>query len=186
MISAIKSMFNVFYPTGCGRVRRHCQGQAFQKGLDLFYLKPTNTVPLELGEICACVKVAEPYSMIDLHSHLPVNPQKRYVFTNKLKEGLDVPVASVMLRDHSMFLCLDDMKVGEPGFPVAAAERGRRVLTAAGSRFLVGDHDFTKISLVPSVVLDIPIPEDVSESWYSGQVHVGLKEGTFEPSSPCF
>ena len=94
---------------------------------------------------------------------------------------------AVMLRDHSMFLCLDDkhkVKVGEPGFPVAAAERGRRVLTAAGSRFLVGDHDFTKISLVPSVVLDIPIPEDVSESWYSGQVHVGLKEGTFEPSSP--
>jgi hypothetical protein len=394
--------------------------RCIQKGLDLFYLKPINIVPPELGEICACVKVAEPYSMIDLHSHLPVNPQKRYVFTNKLKEGLDVPVAllvyssgnnagnsyfiwhvpdsslevaltnsqrvieeikqslpvyhtramhsefiqkfgritgavkpavlryfykdltgdcsrgetlsqdaldkrvkqaiemedpaivmdlrhlntgkesqydtfwdecskflqevvgtavddrrhtdvthiataisvrdfrdqvalrcpdgtcipsiewirlqfwpklphskralqhtgrfqvrfrvqqrqfrkdhpdahyaacifryqreyAVMLRDHSMFLCLDDkhkVKVGEPGFPVAAAERGRRVLTAAGSRFLVGDHDFTKISLVPSVVLDIPIPEDVSESWYSGQVHVGLKEATFEPSSP--
>ena len=87
-----------------------------------------------------------------------------------------------------MFVCLDDkhkVNVGEPGFPVAAAaERGRRVLTVAGSSFLVGDHNFTKVSLVPSVVLDIPIPDDVSESWYSGNVHIGLKEGTFEPSSP--
>lgn len=86
-----------------------------------------------------------------------------------------------------MFVCLDDkhkVKVGEPNFPVAAVERGRRVLTMAGSSFLVGDHDFTKVSLVPSVVLDIPIPDDVSESWYSGNVHIGLKEGTFEPSSP--
>ena len=40
------------------------------------------------------------------------------------------------------------------------------------------------MSFVPSVVLDIPIPDDVLESWYSGQVHIGLKEGAFERSSP--
>ena len=42
------------------------------------------------------------------------------------------------VKEHSMFVCLDDkhkIKVGEPGFPVAAAERGRQVLQAAGSRF---------------------------------------------------
>ena len=39
---------------------------------------------------------------------------------------------AVLLRDHSVFVSLDDkhrIKVGEPGFPVAAAERGRRVLS---------------------------------------------------------
>lgn len=59
---------------------------------------------------------------------------------------------AVTMRDYSMFFCLDDkhrVKVGEPGFPVAAAECGIRVLTAAGSQLLVGDHDFTKFSLVP-------------------------------------
>jgi len=42
------------------------------------------------------------------------------------------------------------LKVGEPGFPVAAAEWGRRVLVHAGTTFEVGDHDFTKFSIVPS------------------------------------
>ena len=35
-----------------------------------------------------------------------------------------------MFREHSAFLSIDDkhrIKVGEPNFPVAAAERGRRV-----------------------------------------------------------
>ena len=45
------------------------------------------------------------------------------------------------------------MKVGEPGFPVAAAERGRRVLVSRDSSFEVGDHDFTKFGIVPSVCL---------------------------------
>ena len=52
---------------------------------------------------------------------------------------------AVRVRQHCQFVCLDDkhrVKVGEPNFPVAAAERGRRVLTAAGSQFMVGDHDF--------------------------------------------
>lgn len=40
------------------------------------------------------------------------------------------------------------------------------------------------ISIIPSVALQIDIPDDISGSWYSGQVHIGLKEGTFEPSSP--
>ena len=94
---------------------------------------------------------------------------------------------AVSVKEHSMFVCLDDkhrIKVGEPGFPVAAAERGRRVLQAAGSRFLVGDHDFTKFSIIPSVALQVSIPDDISGSWYSGKVSVGMKEGAFEPSSP--
>ena len=50
-----------------------------------------------------------------------------------------------------MFIYLDDKhctKVGEPGFPVAAAEWGRRVLVSMTKSFQVGDHDFTKFALV--------------------------------------
>ena len=78
----------------------------------------------------------------------------------------------MVLRDHGVFVSLDDkhrIKVGEPGFPVA---------------FEVGDHDFTRMSIVPSVCFVIDIPESVESSWYTGKVFVGLKEAIFEPSSP--
>ncbi len=94
---------------------------------------------------------------------------------------------SVRMRDHCNFVCVDDKhraKVGEPGYPVAAAERGRRVIVARNSTFEVGDHDFTKFSVVPSVALKVDVPEDVSESWYRGDVVITLKDAAFEPSSP--
>ena len=86
-----------------------------------------------------------------------------------------------------MFVCLDDKhrcKIGEPSFPVAAAERGRRVLVSRNANFEVGDHDFTRFSVIPSVALLIDIPESIEDSWYTGQVLVGLKDAAFEHSSP--
>ena len=83
--------------------------------------------------------------------------------------------------------CLDNkhrMKIGEPGFPVAAAEHGQRMLVSVGSIFEGGDHDFTKFSMVPSVVLVSEIPGDIASSWYAGNVFVSLKDAAFEPSSP--
>jgi hypothetical protein len=56
------------------------------------------------------------------------------------------------------------MKVGEPGYPVAAVERGREVLVAMRTRFEVGDHDFTKLSIIPSVILKLDIPENIEGS----------------------
>ena len=94
---------------------------------------------------------------------------------------------TVKFRNFTALVCLDDkhrIKIGEPGFPVAAAERGRRVIVAAGTTFEVGDHDFTKFSLVPSVVLINNIPHEVEGSWYCGNVIVSLKEASLEPSTP--
>ena len=80
---------------------------------------------------------------------------------------------AVQFRSLSKLVCLDDkhrMKIGEPGFPVVAAERGRRVLVKVGASFEVGNHDFTKFSMIPSVVLQNQIPEDVTSSWYRSQI----------------
>ena len=74
--------------------------------------------------------------------------------------------------------------MGEPNFPVAYAERGRQVLVMSQSRLFAGDHDFTKFSITPSVVLLTDIPTEISGSWYVGQVFVLFKVGAFEPSSP--
>ena len=97
-----------------------------------------------------------------------------------------VSMLHVLFRDSSLFLCLDDkhrVKVGEPGVPVAAAEREKQVLVSTSQSFQVCDHDFTRFSLIPTVLLRVDIPASMDGSWYDGQVFVGIKEAVFEPSS---
>ena len=74
--------------------------------------------------------------------------------------------------------------MGEPGFPVAAIERGKQVLVGVNTSFAVGDHDFTKAKLTPSVTLVCDVPDCISESFYRGKVVVTLKYAVFQPSSP--
>ena len=67
---------------------------------------------------------------------------------------------------------------------LTSAERGRQVIVHSGTSLQAADHDFTKFSIIPSVVLLCDIPEEVSGSWYTGDVMVMFKEGALEPSSP--
>ena len=82
----------------------------------------------------------------------------------------------VKYKNNTSLVCMDDkhtMKIGEPNFPIAAIERGKRVLVAKGTKLAVGDHDFAKLSMIPSVILSVNIPDFVEDSWYRGQAHVG-------------
>ena len=88
-------------------------------------------------------------------------------------------------RDYTTFISQDDkhsVKVGEPEYPVAAVERGKAVLVGL-KEMVVGDHDFTKFTLTPSVNFHICIPETMEGSFYRGKVYVGLKDSTFQHSS---
>ena len=94
---------------------------------------------------------------------------------------------AVCYRSHCTMVSMDDkhtVKVGEPDYPVAGAERGKQVLVSLTKKLVVADHDFTKFSLTPSVSFLISIPESITQSFYSGKVFVGLKENCFQPSSP--
>ncbi|XP_070556692.1 uncharacterized protein [Ptychodera flava] len=94
---------------------------------------------------------------------------------------------AIKFRDYVSFLCLDDkhkVKVGEPGVPVAAVERGKQVLVGLNTSFEVADHDFTKMTLTPSVALMVDVPRFITDSFYRGRVFVGIKCSTFEASSP--
>ena len=94
---------------------------------------------------------------------------------------------ALLLKEHCSFICLDDkhkVKIGEPDFPVASAERGRRVPVNYEEVFTAGDHDFTKFGIIPSVIFIVDIPDEISDSWYAGDIFVGLKDPVFEPSSP--
>ena len=48
----------------------------------------------------------------------------------------------------------------------------------------MSDHDHTKMSIIPSVILKIDIPDDVDGSFYRGDVCVNVKEHAFQPSTP--
>ena len=94
---------------------------------------------------------------------------------------------AILYKDSALFACLDDkrrIKCGEPGYPVAAAKRGRRVVVSNNESFHVGDHDFCKFSLIPIVSLLIDIPESMEHSWYEGQVYITYKDPVHKPSSP--
>ena len=94
---------------------------------------------------------------------------------------------AVKYHNLSFFVCIDDkhtIKVGEPGFPLAAAERGREVVVSTSDTFVVGDRDFSKFKITPSVTLLVDIPDTSEVSFYTGQVFfIGLKDSVFEPSS---
>ena len=68
---------------------------------------------------------------------------------------------TITFYEHTTLDCLDDkhkIKVGEPGFPVAAIDRGKQVLVGINISFEVGDHDFTNAKLTPSVALVCDAP----------------------------
>ena len=63
---------------------------------------------------------------------------------------------AISIREHCSFISIDNkhkVTIGEPNYPVAAADRRRRVPVREDEVFLVGDHDFTKLSVIPSVTL---------------------------------
>lgn len=115
-----------------------------------------------------------------LHADHPDNHYCAAIF-KYLKE------LAITFYEHTTLVCLDDkhnIKVGEPGFPVAAIDLGKQVLVGINTSFEVGDHDFTKTKLTPSVALVCDVPNSISESFYRGKVIVTLKDAVFQPSSP--
>src|SRR5581483_7136011 len=125
-------------------------------------------------------------------------PLKFMVQTRQLRAfHPDVHYASALFRYEKEFavkfrkitnlIFLDDKyrcKVGEPGFPVAAVERGKKVVVSKDTTFAVADHDFTKTGIIPSVAMICKIPESINGDFYAGKVHIGLKDPIFQPSSP--
>ena len=94
---------------------------------------------------------------------------------------------AVKFHEITNLVFLDDKyrcKVGELGFPVAAVDRGKKVVVSKDTTFVVADHDFTKTGIIPSVAMICNIPESINGDFYAGKVHIRLKDPIFQPSSP--
>ena len=54
---------------------------------------------------------------------------------------------AVLNRELVTLVSMDDkhkVKIGEPAYPLAAAERGKQVIVGMNEVMAVGDHDFSK------------------------------------------
>ena len=96
-------------------------------------------------------------------------------------------------RDTSTLFSVDakcNDSVGEPDFPIASVTRGKKVIVGINQSFEVGDHDFSKISIIPDAVFVQKIPENKEQgdegfqsSWFSGKVFYSFKNMVIQGSS---
>ena len=84
-----------------------------------------------------------------------------------------------------MFISADNknkIKCGEPGCPILAVTRGKKVLVAKDQIVQSADHHFASITLVSTVVMIHDLPSSVDWSWYRGKPYVYIKITATEPS----
>eukprot|EP00873_Tetraselmis_striata_P000945 jgi/Tetstr1/421209/TSEL_001114.t1 len=80
------------------------------------------------------------------------------------------------------------VNVVEPNLPITFGGVTRKGIMPAYVPNVAGDHDFHKVSLTPSVALEVVVkPQeegDGLQSFYRGQCHVVLKDSVFQPYNP--
>lgn len=77
------------------------------------------------------------------------------------------------------------MKVGEPRNPVSTAVCGRTSLVPADTTLVALDHDMTRASLTPSVILQVQLKPDATAdtSFVRGKVTTTINDSVTDPSS---
>lgn len=90
-------------------------------------------------------------------------------------------------RSDCRLVCMDDkakVPVGEPGTPEAATSHNRKALTRENIVNESADHNYHTSNLTPSVDFIVDIPDDVTKSFFTGNIYVGVKDSIFQPSDP--
>ena len=94
---------------------------------------------------------------------------------------------AVKYREYVTFLSIDDkakLNYGEPGLAISTGVRGKKAIVPVNHVLGALDHDVnSKGSLTPSVYLNVDIPPDEDQSFYSGNVTILLKDDVYQSSS---
>ena len=92
----------------------------------------------------------------------------------------------IMYREYTCATFADDkagVDVGEPDFPISILKQQRRGIQLVENPNVAADHDFHRFKLTPSVWIVVSIPESVGDSFYTGEMHVCVKDAVFKPST---
>ena len=89
-------------------------------------------------------------------------------------------------QDVALFFCDDKAKIpiGEPNAPVSTGVRGKKSVAPVSTTISALDHDMTKASLTPSVILHCSIPESTDKSFVQGTVTTCINDSVFQASNP--
>ena len=77
------------------------------------------------------------------------------------------------------------IKCGEPGCPISAVTRGKKVLVANDQIVESADHYFASITLVLTVVILHELTNSIVKSWYRGKPYVYVKITATECAKAC-
>lgn len=85
-----------------------------------------------------------------------------------------------------LYFCDDKAKVpfGDPDNFVSTGVRGRMSIVPTTSTLTALDHDMTRASVTPSVLLQCKIPEDINKSFVRGKVTTIINDSVFQMASP--
>lgn len=89
--------------------------------------------------------------------------------------------------ERCMMVCCDDkakVPIGDPGASVSTGVRGKKSIVPTSSTLIALDHDMTRCSLTPSVVLQCEVPKSVDKSFVRGKVFIVLNDSIFQTASP--
>ncbi|WAR05310.1 hypothetical protein MAR_020679 [Mya arenaria] len=85
---------------------------------------------------------------------------------------------AVELGEKYIVVCCDDkakVPIGEPGFSVSTGVRGKKTIAPTATTLVAADHDMTKASITPSVILQVQIPDSAEKSFVQGQVSTPMR-----------
>ncbi|GES83675.1 hypothetical protein GLOIN_2v1882875 [Rhizophagus clarus] len=83
---------------------------------------------------------------------------------------------SIHFQDYVCFICVDDKhKVPiREGVTTSTGVRNKKSIVLQNVDLVACDHDFTKLSLTPSVIFFCEVPRSIEESFYSGKVFFSI------------
>lgn len=89
-------------------------------------------------------------------------------------------------QDCVLFFCDDKAKVpfGDPDHLISTGVRGRMSIVPTTSTLSSLDHDMTRASITPSVLLNCKIPGDINSSFVRGKVTTVINDSAFQTASP--
>ena len=93
---------------------------------------------------------------------------------------------AIRFNEHSTFASTNNkskIKVREPGYPISTVRRGGNILVAKTYTAQLADHNFSSMTITPTVALISDIPPKVDNSWNRAPHYEFLKITATEPSS---
>ena len=184
---------NMAIATSFASIYRDCEEEASQFNIEtpsytwfLFQFWPAHRTTSNMLQYTGKFKVKR---MVQARLFRKNNPDAHYcnAIYNFIKQR------AMKDRLNATFFSSDakcKISVGEPDFPLASVSIGKKVIVGVNESFQVGDHDYSKMSIIPDACLVHEIPESSEEpldyevttqenskrnSWFSGQVFYGFK-----------